>query len=151
MSVCTVCGGELPDGARFCPSCGTPVAAADSVARQEERRIVTILFVDLVGFTERSDCADPEDVRRKLVPFHARVKQDIERFGGTLDKFIGDAVMGVFGAPLAHEDDPVRAVRAALRILTSMQELRASDPDLAVRIAVNTGEAVVSFGTGPHL
>ena len=77
--------------------------------------MVTILFVDLVGFTERSDRADPEDVRRTLLPFHARVKEDIERFGGTLDKFIGDAAMGVFGAPVAHDDDPARAVRAARR------------------------------------
>src|SRR5207249_602545 len=117
----------------------------------QERRVVTILFVDLVGFTERSDRADPEDVRRRLVPFHARVKRDLERFGGTLDKFIGDAVMGVFGSPIAHEDDPVRAVRSSLSILSSIQELRRDDPDLAVRIAVNTGEAVVSFGTGPQI
>jgi len=113
--------------------------------------VVTILFVDLVGFTERSDRADPEDVRRTLVPFHSAVKADIERYGGTLDKFIGDAVMGVFGAPVAHEDDPARAVRSALKILRSIEELRRTDPDIAVRIAVNTGEAVVSFGTGPQV
>jgi class 3 adenylate cyclase/tetratricopeptide (TPR) repeat protein len=108
--------------------------------------------VDLVGFTERSDRADPEDVRRTLVPFHARVKEDLERFGGTLDKFIGDAVLGVFGAPVAHEDDPARAVHAGLRILESIEDLRRTvDPDIAVRIAVNTGEAVVSFGTGPQV
>jgi class 3 adenylate cyclase/tetratricopeptide (TPR) repeat protein len=112
---------------------------------------VSILFVDLVGFTERSDQADPEDVRRTLIPFHARVKEDLERFGGTLDKFIGDAVMGVFGAPVAHEDDPVRAVRCALRILESIEELRRDDPALAVRVAVNTGEAVVTFGSGPQV
>ena len=117
----------------------------------EERRTVTIVFADLVGFTERSDRADPEDVRRTLVPFHRRVKEDLERFGGTLDKFIGDAVMGVFGAPVAHEDDPVRAVRAALRILETIEDLRRDDPDIAVRIAVNTGEAVVSFGSGPQV
>ena len=117
----------------------------------EERRTVTIVFADLVGFTERSDRADPEDVRRTLVPFHRRVKEDLERFGGTLDKFIGDAVMGVFGAPVAHEDDPVRAVRAALRILDTIEDLRRDDPDIAVRIAVNTGEAVVSFGSGPQV
>jgi class 3 adenylate cyclase/tetratricopeptide (TPR) repeat protein len=146
---CSRCGAELPAGARFCPSCGQPVE--ERSPRTEERRIVTILFVDLVGFTERSDRADPEDVRRRLVPFHARAKADLERFGGTLDKFIGDAVMGVFGAPVAHEDDPVRAVRAALRILASMEELRAIDPELFVRIAVNTGEAVVSFGSGPQV
>ncbi len=148
MSSCTTCGGALPDGARFCPACGTPVQA---LPRIEERRTVTILFVDLVGFTERSDQADPEDVRRTLVPFHAAVKEDLERFGGTLDKFIGDAVMGVFGAPIAHEDDPIRAVRAALAILRSIEGLQRTDPQLRVRIAVNTGEAVVAFGVGPQI
>src|SRR6185312_8201601 len=143
--------------AKFCSACGAPVVAADAPGAasprmpREERRVVSILFVDLVGFTERSDRADPEDVRRTLLPFHARAKADIERFGGTLDKFIGDAVMGVFGAPVAHEDDPVRAVRSALRILDSIEELRMEDPELSVRIAVHTGEAVVSFGSGPQV
>src|SRR3954471_20306521 len=148
---CRSCGAELPAGAKFCSECGTPVEAAASAEPAQERRVVSILFVDLVGFTERSDRADPEDVRRTLVPFHARVKEDLERFGGTLDKFIGDAVMGVFGAPVAHEDDPVRAVRSALRILRSIEELRRDDPEIAVRAAVNTGEAVVTFGTGPQV
>lgn len=149
MARCSQCGAELPAGARFCAFCGTAVEAGPAVA--EERRVVTILFVDLVGFTERSDRADPEDVRRTLVPFHRRVKEDLEAFGGTLDKFIGDAVMGVFGAPVAHGDDPVRAVHTALRILDSLEDLRKHDPDIAVRIAVNTGEAVVSFGAGPQV
>ncbi|HEU4529192.1 MAG TPA: adenylate/guanylate cyclase domain-containing protein [Actinomycetota bacterium] len=149
MDRCSSCGAQAPAGARFCPFCGNPLEARPPAV--EERRVVTILFVDLVGFTERSDHADPEDVRRTLVPFHRRVKEDLERFGGTLDKFIGDAVMGVFGAPVAHEDDPVRAVRAALRILGSVEELRRDDPQLAVRVAVNTGEAVVSFGAGPQV
>ncbi|HEU4355025.1 MAG TPA: adenylate/guanylate cyclase domain-containing protein, partial [Actinomycetota bacterium] len=149
MGRCPSCGADLPAGARFCPFCGHPIEARSPSA--EERRVVTILFVDLVGFTERSDRADPEDVRRTLVPFHQRVKEDLEQFGGTLDKFIGDAVLGVFGAPVAHEDDPVRAVRAALRILGSVEELRRDDPHLAVRAAVNTGEAVVSFGSGPQV
>jgi class 3 adenylate cyclase/tetratricopeptide (TPR) repeat protein len=149
---CDSCGGPLPAVAKFCPTCGAPAVRRPApTVRTEERRIVTILFVDLVGFTERSDLADPEDVRRILVPFHTKVKDDLERFGGTLDKFIGDAVMGVFGAPVAHEDDPVRAVRAALQILRSIDELRVSDPDIAVRIAVNTGEAVVAFGAGPQV
>jgi class 3 adenylate cyclase len=125
VNTCPSCGAALPDGARFCPACGSPAEpAAVPPAREEERRTVSILFVDLVGFTERSDRADPEDVRRRLMPFHARAKADIEWFGGTLDKFIGDAVMGVFGAPVAHEDDPVRAVRAAMRMLGSMTALR---------------------------
>jgi class 3 adenylate cyclase/tetratricopeptide (TPR) repeat protein len=158
LARCASCGAELPAGAKFCPSCGTPVAEAAAVAPRapipvapEERRVVTILFVDLVGFTERSDEADPEDVRRTLVPFHERAKEQIERFGGTLDKFIGDAAMGVFGAPIAHEDDPARAVRSGLAIVDAMEELRASDPGLAVRVAVNTGEALVSFGLGPQV
>ncbi len=112
---------------------------------------MTIVFVDLVGFTERSDRADPEDVRTLLVPYHATVKEILEAHGGTLDKFIGDAVMGVFGAPVAHEDDPVRAVRSAWRILQAIEELRASDPALQVRVAVNSGEAVVTHGTGPQI
>jgi class 3 adenylate cyclase/tetratricopeptide (TPR) repeat protein len=149
MTACASCGAELQEGARFCAFCGTAVAAPGEGS--EERRTVSILFVDLVGFTERSDRADPEDVRRTLVPFHGRVKEELERFGGTLDKFIGDAVMGVFGAPVAHGDDPVRAVRAALRILASLDELRAIDPHIALRIAVNTGEAVVSYGRGPQV
>ena len=112
---------------------------------------MTVLFADIVGFTTRSDHADPEDVRRMLLPFHARVKEDIERFGGTLDKFIGDAAMGVFGAPVAHEDDAARAIRAALRILDTISELNDRDPTLgiSVRIGINTGEAVVSFASGP--
>ncbi|MDP9295931.1 MAG: zinc-ribbon domain-containing protein, partial [Actinomycetota bacterium] len=151
-SRCASCETPLPAGAKFCLACGAAVQPAEPhAAPAEERRVVSILFVDLVGFTERSDQADPEDVRRTLIPFHERVKEDLERFGGTLDKFIGDAVMGVFGAPVAHEDDPLRAVRSALSILRSMEELRRDDPDLAVRIAVNTGEAVVSFGSGPQV
>ena len=148
MKTCSSCGSELAPLARFCPYCGTP---ADAPAPTHERRIVTILFVDLVGFTERSDNADPEDVRHALVPFHRLVRDELERFGGTLDKFIGDAVMGVFGAPVAHDDDPVRAVRAGLRILEAIRDLGGEDADLSVRIALNTGEAFVSFGTGPQI
>jgi class 3 adenylate cyclase/tetratricopeptide (TPR) repeat protein len=122
-----------------------------SAPQAQERRIVSILFADLVGFTERSDLADPEDVRRTLVPFHAAAKGEIERFGGTLDKFIGDAVMGVFGAPIAHEDDPERAVRAALSIARTIGDLRSVDRQLAVRIAVHTGEALVNLVGGTQV
>jgi len=121
-------------------ACGASLTVA-----AEERRIVSILFADLVGFTERSDAADPEDVRRTLVPFHERAKAAIERYGGTLDKFIGDAAMGVFGAPLEHEDDPERAVRAAFELIA------ASAGDHPIRVAVNSGEAVVRMGTGPQV
>ncbi len=147
--VCPRCGASIPAHARFCMSCGTPLEAGATPV--EERRLVSILFADLVGFTARSDEADPEDVRRTLVPFHERAKDAIERFGGTLDKFIGDAAMGVFGAPVAHGDDAERAVRAGLDLLGSMRELSEADPDVAVRVAVNTGEAVVAFGEGPQV
>ena len=111
---------------------------------------MSVLFVDLVGFTARSDEADPEDVRATLRPYHAEVKREIERFGGTVEKFIGDAVMAVFGAPAAHEDDPERAVRAALRVLESIETLNERQGlQLAVRAAVATGEAVVSLSAHP--
>ena len=112
----------------------------------EERRLVSILFADLAGFTQRSDLADPEDVRGILVPFHAIAKEEIERFGGVLDKFIGDAALGVFGAPVAHEDDAERAVRAALAVRE-----RVSRGGMPVRVAVNTGEALVTSGEGPQI
>jgi class 3 adenylate cyclase/tetratricopeptide (TPR) repeat protein len=153
MRTCPTCGEENPDRARFCLACGTDLdAAAAAPAGAEERKVVSVLFVDLVGFTQASDAADPEDVRARLRPYHAALKREIERFGGTVEKFIGDAVMAVFGAPVAHEDDAERAVRAALRILDAIPELNEEHPglDLAVRAAVNTGEAVVSLGARPE-
>src|SRR6476620_11638022 len=118
----------------------------------EERKIVTVLFCDLVGFTAASEAADPEDVRARIRPYHARLRQEIERYGGTVEKFIGDAVMAVFGAPTAHEDDAERAVRAGLRILEAIEELNDADPTLSlqVRIGINTGEAVVALGSRPE-
>src|SRR2546430_16130470 len=83
---------------------------------RRERKVVTVLFADLAGFTSRAEAMDPEDVAALLEPYHARLKAELERFGGTVEKFIGDAVMAIFGAPAAHEDDPERAVRAALAI-----------------------------------
>jgi class 3 adenylate cyclase len=109
-----------------------------------------VLFCDLVGFTARSDEADPEDVGALLRPYHPRLRAEIQRLGGTLDKFLGDGVMAVFGAPVAHEDDPERAVRCALGILGAIQQLNDADPklDLAVRIGITTGEALVTVGVG---
>jgi class 3 adenylate cyclase/tetratricopeptide (TPR) repeat protein len=110
-----------------------------------------VLVCDLVGFTARSDQADPEDVQATLTPYHTRARVEIERLGGTVEKFIGDAVVGVFGVPVVHEDDAVRAVQAALRICEAIAELNQHNPefDLAVRVAVNTGEAVVALGARP--
>ncbi len=146
--VCPHCGEENPERARFCLACGQGLEAGAPAG--EERKVVSILFVDLVGFTNRSDRADPEDVRATLRPYHERVKADIERFGGTVEKFIGDAVMAVFGAPVAHEDDAERAVRSALRVLDTIEELRGEGLELAVRAAVATGEAVVALGARPE-
>ena len=144
MPRCAVCGQDNPGGFRFCGACGASLTTP-SRAPAEERRLVTVLFCDLVDFTARSDQADPEDVGALLRPYHARQRAEIERLGGTLDKFIGDGVMAVFGAPLAHGDDPERAVRCALGMLAAIQELNQAHPslDLAVRIAITTGQALV--------
>ena len=146
MSACPACGHENPDGAKFCSECATAILTTAAVAR-EERKVVTVLFADLVGFTARSEQLDPEDVRAFLSPYYVRLRTELERFGGTVEKFIGDAVMALFGAPLAHEDDPERAVRAALAIRDWVTEQEAG---LQVRIAVNTGEVLVELGAQPR-
>ncbi len=111
---------------------------------------MSVLFVDLVGFTSRSERLDPEDVRTMLSQYYERARAEIERFGGTVEKFIGDAVMAVFGAPVAYGDDPERAVRAALAVRDAIAEMDETDPslELQIRAAVNTGEAIVELGTG---
>src|SRR5207247_6143904 len=118
---------------------------------REERKVVTILFTDLVGSTARAEGLDPEDVSATLSAYYAQLRAELERHGGTVEKFIGDAVMAVFGAPVAHEDDAERAVRAARRITEAIPELneRHAGLELAVRAAVNTGEAVVAIGARP--
>jgi class 3 adenylate cyclase len=139
VQVCPACRTENPDGFRLCGMCGAALAPAEA---REERKVVSVLFTDLVGFTSRSERLDPEDVRATLSPYYARLRNEIERHGGTVEKFIGDAVMAVFGAPVTHEDDPERAVRAALAIRDTVD-------DLDLRTAVNTGEALVSLGARP--
>ncbi|MFY9579339.1 MAG: AAA family ATPase, partial [Gaiellaceae bacterium] len=113
---------------------------------RHERKVVTVLFADLVGFTARSEQLDPEDVAAVLRPYHERLREELERFGGTVEKFIGDAVMALFGAPVAHEDDPERAVRAALAIRDWARE----EESVQVRIAVNTGEALINLDARPE-
>jgi class 3 adenylate cyclase len=138
VQTCTRCGEENPEGARFCNACGAPLAEPRPTS--EERRVVSVVFVDLVGFTSRAERLDPEDVRAILTPYYQRVRSELERYGGRVEKFIGDAVMGVFGAPTAFGDDHERAVRAALAVRDW-----AGEDGLQVRIAVNTGEAIVEL------
>jgi class 3 adenylate cyclase/tetratricopeptide (TPR) repeat protein len=136
MAACRQCGSELPGAARFCPSCGARVAAS-----AEERKVVTVLFADLVGSTAAASARDPEDVRAAVQPQLARMRAELERFGGTVEKYVGDAVMAVFGVPIVHEDDAERAVRAALAIRDALGG--------SVKVAVNTGEAVVDLNARP--
>src|SRR3954465_3275602 len=146
MPVCPACGRSIEQEFRFCPFCGADSTAPAPPRGREERKVVTVLFVDLVGFTARAEQTEPEDVRALLAPYHAYVRRELERFGGTVEKFIGDAVMALFGAPIAHEDDPERAVRAALEI-RDWAESHAER--LQLRIGVNTGEALIALDARP--
>lgn len=136
---CPSCGAEVPPGARFCASCGHAV-----VARPDERRVVTVLFADLVGFTSLSEAADPEKVKNLVDRCFERLADDVVAFGGQVDKVVGDALVALFGAPVAHEDDAERAVRAALRMQETLATLR-DDRAMAVemRVGINTGEVLV--------
>jgi len=149
-AVCGSCGTANPGGARFCVACGTPLAAATPPppAPAEERKVITALFTDIVGSTASAEQLDVEDVGARLRPYYARVRRELESFGGTVEKFIGDAVVAIFGAPVAHEDDPERAVRAALAVSDAIADLNRHDAwlDLHVRTAVNTGEALIQLG-----
>ena len=142
MTVCAACGHEIPDGAKFCPECGAPVAPA--AAPREQRKTVTVLFCDIAGSTELGESTDPEALRSLLARYFERMKEIVERHGGSVEKFIGDAVMAVFGVPVVHEDDALRACRAAV-------EMRDAFPELGIRgrIGLNTGEVVT--GTGERL
>src|SRR2546423_15407805 len=122
MARCPRCGKQSPESFRFCGSCGAPLPGTPAEGR-DERKIVSVLFCDLVGFTSRSERADPEDVRAALRAYHDSVRREIERFEGTVEKFIGDAVRAVFGAPGAHDEHPDRAARAALRIIERIAEM----------------------------
>jgi class 3 adenylate cyclase/tetratricopeptide (TPR) repeat protein len=150
MAACAQCGEINPERARFCLACGSPIAAPAATAA-EERKLVTAVFVDLVGFTSRSERLDPEDVHAVQAPYHALLRTELERYGGTVEKFIGDAVMALFGAPHTREDDAERAVRAALAIRDGIARLNEAYPafDLHIRIGVNTGEALIALTARP--
>ena len=149
MAACHFCGHENPETNKFCGACAAPLdAPARPVA--EERKVITALFCDLVGFTATSESADPEDVDQMLSAYAGMARAHIESHGGVVEKFIGDAVVGVFGVPAAHEDDPERAVRAGLRIAEEAENLEAiGGAPLRLRVGINTGETLVRLGITP--
>ena len=154
-SGCSGCGLELPSGARFCPACGTPVADGTTVApegaaagrdRGRERKTATLLFADIVGFTSLNESHDPELVSARTGSLFERLSREVERYEGTIEKFAGDAMLAVFGVPAAHEDDPERAVRAAIEMQEVVAALAADageGPALRLRIGIDTGEVLV--------
>jgi class 3 adenylate cyclase/tetratricopeptide (TPR) repeat protein len=159
-AACPSCGTANPPGTKFCGECGTPLTDADSGARKTpepsvaagpsgvvaERRLVTVLFGDLVGSTTLAEDRDPEETRNLLNRYFDTAAEVIGRYGGTVEKFIGDAVMAVWGVPVAHEDDAERAVRAALDLLDSVSTITDSGQPLQMRAAVLTGEAAATAG-----
>ncbi|MGZ4141427.1 MAG: adenylate/guanylate cyclase domain-containing protein, partial [Actinomycetota bacterium] len=149
MAVCSNCGEENPERARFCLNCGSPLEAAASPA--ETRKTVTILFCDVTGSTAMGEKLDPESLRNVMSRYFDEMRAVIESHGGTVEKFIGDAVMAVFGVPVLHEDDALRAVRAAAEMRETLERLNADlERDWGVRIqtrtGVNTGEVVAGTG-----
>ncbi|MET0740560.1 MAG: adenylate/guanylate cyclase domain-containing protein [Candidatus Nanopelagicales bacterium] len=176
-AICLSCGSEVPTGAKFCGDCGTPVAArvcpscgtpaadrrfcvecgtevattaspsAGAAAPVSERRITTVLFGDLVGFTSLSESRDAEDVRELLTRYFDGARTIVERHGGTIEKFIGDAVMAVWGVPSAHEDDAERAVRAGLELVEMARALsRDVGTSVTMRVGLVTGEVATTVG-----
>ncbi|MEY2534803.1 MAG: hypothetical protein QOF29_2713, partial [bacterium] len=115
MSACAACGQRAPDEAAFCPACGARLAGA-AASRDEERKVVTVLFCDLAGSTSIGEGLDAESVRGVLSRYFSAMEAVLRRHGGTVEKFIGDAIMAVFGIPVVHEDDALRAVRAAVEM-----------------------------------
>ncbi|CAB4797981.1 MAG: AAA family ATPase [Actinobacteria bacterium] len=140
MLTCTSCSAFAPDGARFCPGCGAEVSSALG----EERRVVTVLFADIVGFTTLSEHADPEQVKRLVDGIFQKMVEDVVLFGGHVDKIIGDCIVALFGAPITHDDDAERAVRAALKMQQTLSDHnREAVSGLQMRIGINTGEVLV--------
>ncbi|HSS36708.1 MAG TPA: adenylate/guanylate cyclase domain-containing protein, partial [Patescibacteria group bacterium] len=151
MQICPSCGEENPARFRLCGFCGTPLAAA--VPAQEIRKTVTIVFSDLKGSTDLGEKLDSESLRELMTRYFDTMRAELERHGGTIEKYIGDAIMAVFGLPTVHEDDALRAVRAAAGMQRALAELndeldRIWGVRLANRTGVNTGEVVAGDPTG---
>ena len=176
-TVCERCGTENPPGAKFCIECGAslegrpapavpePAGAPDGGDRPdlvppsalpEERRKATILFADLSGYTAVAERMDPETVKSMIDRALRRLGAEVDRYGGRVDKYIGDNVMAVFGAPVAHEDDPERAVRAGLAMQRAMDEINAdiaataADASFLLRVGINSGEVLAGQVGGDY-
>src|SRR5438309_4069139 len=141
MATCASCGTENREGAKFCDSCGAALAITPD---HEQRKTVTVVFCDVTGSTSLGESIDPEALRGVLARYFERMKAIVESHGGSVEKFIGDAVMAVFGVPVLHEDDALRALRAAIEMRDALPSL-----GISARIGVNTGEVVA--GTGERL
>ena len=159
--LCPACGAESHAGAHFCATCGFALVegarrAEAIVDGTDERRVVTVLFADLAGSTALGERLDPEDVRAVQGELFSLVNDEVDRFGGITEKFVGDAVLAVFGVPRSHEDDPERAMRAALAIADAFEPFAARirelySAEVGLRIGVNTGDVVAgreAVGTG---
>jgi class 3 adenylate cyclase/tetratricopeptide (TPR) repeat protein len=159
MSGCPTCGGPVTEGRRFCPRCGAPLAGVDwatAAAPARARKVVTVLFSDVSGFTQLGERLDPESLHQVIGRWFDGADQVIERHGGTVEKHMGDAVMAVFGVPVAHEDDALRAARAALEMQQKLARLneelaRRWGVELSVRTGLNTGEVIVGEDPGGEL
>ena len=151
---CPTCGAEVPRGARFCPACGSALEDLEPAPPGEDRRVVTILFADVTSSTSLGERLDPERLQEVLGTYFGAMREEIEAEGGTVEKFIGDAVMAAFGVPSAHEDDPSRALRAALRMRERLIEVNADLESrfgvaLQIRTGVNTGEVLAATNPRP--
>jgi len=156
MLACRACGEKNPAHARFCMSCGEPLPQPVESTSGETRKTLTVLFCDVVGSTPLGEQLEPESVRKVMTRFFERMRSVLERHGGSVEKYIGDAVMAVFGVPVLHEDDALRAVRAASEMRDALQGLNAElEPAwgvvLRTRIGINTGEVVVGDHAGGTL
>jgi class 3 adenylate cyclase/tetratricopeptide (TPR) repeat protein len=154
IPACATCGADLSPDARFCSACGAVVSASEPAVPAQERKLVTALFADVTGSTSLGERLDPERLKDIMNTYFVAMREEIEAEGGTVEKFAGDAVMAVFGAPEAHEDDPSRALRAAMRMQRRLarvnDDLRARHGiELEIRIGVNTGEAVATVDPPP--
>ncbi|MDH5280643.1 MAG: AAA family ATPase [Thermoleophilia bacterium] len=145
MTFCVMCGTRLPEAARFCPTCGA--ALSTEAPAEETLKLVTVLFADLVSSTARVERMHPEDVQALMIDYFTAMTEELEAEGGAVEKFVGDAIMAVFGVPLTHEDDALRAVRAGRRMLTRLSlwnEGRGPLDQLEIRIGINTGEVLAA-------